>query len=303
MSVSLTRRGFGGAAIAAALLPRLGLAQTMEYANPELLMAAQDLVPLALPAAETSTPLYRSQGMLLLDIRSAEDYASGHIPGALHLDPNAVVAEQSPIEGALLPVPDLAEMLSLLGIDPETRVVIYDDRGGFHAARMFWLLEYLGHQSVALLNGGLSAYQAAGGRLAEQSTPHEASIFVPAPMPRRVATADYVLGHRGDAETVVIDVRPPAMYDEGHIPWAINLPWVGNLDEDGFYKPAEALTAHFAEHGVTADRNVVIHCQVGLASSHSYVALRLLGFPRVRVYHRSWAEWGVDDDLPRTTGS
>ena len=108
---------------------------------------------------------------------------------------------------------------------------------------------------------------------------------------------------RHHAETVVIDVRPTPMYADGHIPWAVNLPWAQNLDADSRFLPADVLGTHFATHGITPDRNVVIHCQNGLASSHSYVALRLLGYPRVRVYHRSWAEWGTDPNLPKATGA
>lgn len=131
----------------------------------------------------------------------------------------------------------------------------------------------------------------------------EPGAFTPSPMPRRMANADYILSHRDDPNTVVIDVRPPDAYAKGHIPWARNIPWSQNLGEDGLFLPAPALREHFEGHGVTPDRNVVIHCQVGLASSHSYVALRLLGYPRVRVYHRSWAEWGADPSLPAETGA
>jgi len=106
---------------------------------------------------------------------------------------------------------------------------------------------------------------------------------------------------RDDAETVVIDVRPTSLFEKGHIPWAKNIPWSGNLNEDNTMKPAEALRERFAEFGVTPESNIVVHCQDGLASSHSYFALRLMGYPRLRTYHRSWAEWGEADDLPKTT--
>ena len=91
------------------------------------------------------------------------------------------------------------------------------------------------------------------------------------------------------------------MFKEGHIPWAVNAPWSLNRADDMRFKPADELKAQFAGFGIVPEKNVVLHCQVGLASAHSYVALRLLGYPRVRVYHRSWAEWGADASLPRET--
>ena len=306
MSVSMTRRGLAGAVgslLAFALVPPIAEAQSGGYANPHLLVSADELMAPAASAPEGAATAYETQGIVLVDVRTAEEYAEGHIPGARHLDPNAVVDPHAPIAGALRSTEAIAEMLGALGLDASTRVVFYDDRGGFHAARMFWLLEYLGHQNAALLNGGLSAWVAAGGALSQEAPAVEARTFGVSPMPRRIATADYLLRHRDDADTVVIDVRPAPMYAEGHIPWAISLPWAGNLTEDKVFLPAEALAERFAAHGVTADRNVVIHCQQGLASAHSYVALRLLGHPQVRVYHRSWSEWGVADDLPKVTGS
>lgn len=121
--------------------------------------------------------------------------------------------------------------------------------------------------------------------------------------PRRYASADWLLERRDDADTVVVDVRPTKLYQAGHIPWARSIPWKLNLTEQGTLKPADELLAHFAEHGVTPDRNVAVHCQNGKASAHSYFTLRLLGFPQVRSYDRSWAEWGAADDLPKVLGA
>ena len=167
---------------------------------------------------------------------------------------------------------------------------------------MLWLLEYLGHRNAAVLNGGLSAWRAAGFALSTQTPSIPETVFAAAPSPRRIATAEDVLQHRADPESILIDVRPQKLFAQGHIPWAVNIPWAGNLDADKLFLAAADLRSHFAEFGVTEDRKVIMHCQTGLASSHSYVALRLLGFPRVQVYHRSWAECGIDPDLPKTIG-
>lgn len=290
MFKSLKRMTFIGAMLGATLATA-ACANAGNYANPELLMGADELAKL------TQTGKL-DPGIVVIDVRPHAEFAAGHIPGARHLDPNEVVDPGSPIEGSLKSQAEVADILSSLGISANTRVVYYDDKAGFHAARMFWLTEYYGHRKVAILNGGLTAWSKAGYKLSQEVAEPQPARFAPAVTPRRHAAADYILQRREDADTVVIDVRPTALYAKGHIPWAKNMPWKGNLTQDGFYKPAEDLASHFAAQGVTADKNVVIHCQTGLASSHSYVALRLMGYPRVRVYHRSWAEWGTAGDLP-----
>ncbi len=311
MSIRVTRRRLGSLVLAAAaaspaaaaLLPRLAAAQAAGFANPHLLVSVEELMALGGPLGLSADSAYDNNGIALIDVRPAAEYEAGHIPGARHLDPNAVVDPDAPIEGALRPQAAIAEILGALGLDAAQRIVFYDDRGGFHAARMLWLLEHLGHQDTALLNGGFAAWVAADGALSETAPTVAARRFGVSAMPRRLATADYLLRHQHDPETVVVDVRPTHLFAEGHIPWAINVPWALNLTEDKMFRPAGALAAHFEAEGVTSDRNVVIHCQQGLASSHSYVALRLLGYPRVRVYHRSWAEWGSADDLPKASGA
>lgn len=302
MLTKLTRRQFGGLTLAAALIsaPRPGWTQTTGYANPDLLMEPADLIGAVSPTGSMQRK-DQSDGLVVVDVRPRDEFDAGHIPGARYLDPNAVVARFSPIDGTLRSVSELEALLSGLGIAADRRIVFYDDRGGFHAARMFWLLEYLGHRNVAVLNGGWSGWRAANGPVVTDENDHEPGTFQAAVSPRRHASAADVLTHRNDPSGVLIDVRPGSMYADGHIPWAINVPWSQNLGADGRFLSADALLAHFKAQGVTPESNVIMHCQNGLASSHSYVALRLLGYPQVRVYHRSWAEWGNDPALPKST--
>ncbi|MEM8652115.1 MAG: sulfurtransferase [Pseudomonadota bacterium] len=298
--LKLTRRVFGISALSAAVLWQTGLsfASTEGFKNPLLLMQPEEILKRS--QLKDGRPTYEQDGIILIDVRPHEEFLEGHIPGARHLAPNAVAATKSPVNGALKSLDKLEAILANLGVSPDVRVVFYDDRGGFHAARMFWLLEYLGHRNVAVLNGGWSAWLAADGQKSRDQLDYSTARFDAAPSPRKLASADYILAHQNDPGTVVIDVRPSKLYTKGHIPWAKNIPWSQNLQNDKTFKTAEKLKQQFIDYGVTENQNVVLHCQNGLASAHSYLALRLLGFPRVRVYHRSWAEWGADPSLPKS---
>ncbi|KIC46728.1 hypothetical protein RA28_02880 [Ruegeria sp. ANG-S4] len=295
MEPKLSRRAFGALALSTTVLaiPKLGRATTQVYANPSLLVEPEDL-------AKTLSSM-PDVDFVLVDVRPREEYDAGHVPGARHLDPNAVVAKQSPVPGALQSFADIEELLGNIGISADRRVVFYDDRGGFHAARMLWLMEYMGHRDVAVLNGGWSSWLEVGGTVSTDPEPYDTAVYQAALSPRRHASAADVLNHRNASDAVLIDVRPTKMFDEGHVPWAVNIPWAKNLGENGRFRSTDELLAHFEANGVTPENDVIMHCQNGLASAHSYVALRLLGFPRVRVYHRSWAEWGSDPALPKAT--
>ncbi len=286
------------AIVTAATLP----ASAEDYANPDLLMTVDALASAAAVSQRTGEVTY-GESAVVIDVRPAAAYGDGHIPGALQMDPDAVADPNSPVPGDLRPVADLADLFAGLGISPETEVILYDDRGGFHAARVFWVLEYLGHRNVRMIDGGIQAWVADGNTVETGAAPTGITPgqFAPAVTPRRFASADWILERQDDAETVVIDVRPTHMYAEGHIPWAQNIPWSQNLEDDLTMRTAEELRAHFEALGVTPDDNIVVHCQNGLASAHSYFALRLLGYPQVRTYHRSWVEWGSAGDLPVAT--
>jgi len=277
----------GGFLLAAALLGTSALA---DYTNADLVAE-----PSALSEA------LNDDNLRIIDVRSADAYKAGHIPGAVSIPADALSDPNAHIAGARLSDSELAALFGQSGIDNTKRVVIYDDQGGFHAARLFWMLEYYGHQDVAVLNGGFPRWQSEGLPVSQDAASVAPTTFALNVSPRKEATADWLLAHESDDNAVVIDVRPTNLYEQGHIPWAMSIPWKLNLSEDGTLKSEEDLTAHFAAFGVTPDKKIAIHCQDGKASAHSYWALRAAGFPRLRVYDRSWAEWGVADDLPKAT--
>jgi thiosulfate/3-mercaptopyruvate sulfurtransferase len=293
MPVSLYRYMAVAVAIAMALFLAAAGAQAKpaKYGNPELLMTTAGL-----------QALLGQPDIVILDVRARDAYREGHIPGAVHLAADDIIDPNSHVEGELLPFETLAAMLGERGIGTKTRVVLYDDQGGFPAARLFWMLEYFGHKHASILNGGIPKWQQEGRELSSAVPMVQPAAFALTLTERRYATADWIMDRKDDPSVVVIDVRPAKIYAAGHIPWALSIPWSDNLAPDKTMKPAAELIRHFAANGVTQDKNVVVHCQQGKAAAHSYFALRLLGYPRVRSYDRSWAEWGAADDLPKAMG-
>lgn len=281
---------FAAAIAVGAGLPAAGMAA--DYANPHMLLSSAQL-----------NEMLKRDDVRVIDVRPKQDYELGHIPKAQSIPADAVNDPTAQVPGARLLDDKLAGLFGSRGIEKDTHVVLYDDKGGFHAARLFWMLDYFGHNKVSLLNGGIQRWTADGHKLSQDDVKLKPAQFTPTPRERRTASADWLLERRNDPNVVVIDVRPPALFQKGHIPWARSIPWTQNLKPDNTMKSADELLAHFAAHGVTPDKNIASHCQDGKASAHSYFTLRLLGFPRIRSYDRSWAEWGAADDLPKSVPS
>ncbi|MEO0914523.1 MAG: rhodanese-like domain-containing protein, partial [Pseudomonadota bacterium] len=180
---TLTRRAFGALSLSAGVAlaqPVWSKAEAPGYTFPHLLVEPDELAALMTEAPAKT---------VLVDVRIREEYDAGHIAGAAHVDPSAVVASHSPVDGSLKPIGALEMLLGGLGVTAERRVILYDDRGGFHAARMFWLLEYLGHRNVAVLNGGYSGWAKAGGETSSTAPTVDPGVFHAAPSPRRFASA------------------------------------------------------------------------------------------------------------------
>ncbi|HMR49219.1 MAG TPA: sulfurtransferase [Arachnia sp.] len=238
-----------------------------------------------------------------LDGRSAaEAYAAGHLPGAVRIDMDEVLAEPaSPAAGRHpLPSPEkFAVGLSAVGIGDESVVVAYDDAGGAMAGRLVWLLRMLGHEA-ALLDGGLAAWD---GELTRDVPAPEPAVFTPKPWPSEAlagiddaATGSFVIDARGPeryrGETEPIDPRA------GHIPGARNFPLTGNLDADGRFLAPDELRARFADVADAAE--VISYCGSGITACHNLIAMEHAGLGRGRLYPGSWSQYS-NTDRPAAT--
>jgi thiosulfate/3-mercaptopyruvate sulfurtransferase len=247
-----------------------------------------------------------SADLCLIDVRPAEQFAAGHIPGAVHFDLfglSLVDTSAAPLKAFMHMI---QHVLELRGASADKEVVFYEDHSGMRAARGVWFLEYFGHPHARMLDGGIREWKAAGYPVTTEAiTPKAASLKV---SERRdvLATADDVLQSLNKNGVSVLDTRSEGEYLGTHvraarggtIPGSIHLEWTENLDPAGKFKSDAELKTMYEKIGITPDKEVISYCQGGYRAAHSYIALRLIGFPKVRNYIGSWKEWGDRLDLP-----
>ena len=273
------------------------------YANPQLLVTPGELSDLIAGAEEGR--------LLVLDLRPPDAYAAGHVPGALHLDlwgVSLIDTDPAPLNAFMWMI---EHVLACHGVDAATPVVVYDEQSGMRAARAFWFLEYFGHRSTRLLDGGFGAWERAGLPVSRDAAPAPKSDWTGGREASTLATWRDVRDALDRPDAVLVDTRTDGEYTGetvrakrgGAIPGATHIEWTRNLTPEGEFKPAGELRAMYERAGVTPDREVITYCQGGYRAAHSYLALRLLGYPRVRSYVGSWKEWGDREDLPIETPS
>ncbi len=269
------------------------------HANASLLVSGQEVAD------------HLSQADLrILDARPPEQYAAGHIQGAANLPLAAITRTVNGVPEMLGPLAELEQTLGQRGVTLETRMVIYDDLGGIQATRLFWALDYLGHPQVSVLQRGFALWQRDGRPTSREVPTPEVVRYRGDPHPERFAERAWVQVRSQDPSVVLVDARTPEEFSgevpgrdikrPGHIPGAVNVEWVSNLTaaEPQQFKAAVDLGQLYRQAGVTPDKEIVVYCRTGVRASHDYFVLRLLGYPRVRLYDGSYLEWSSDASLP-----
>ncbi len=247
-------------------------------------------------------------------------YEQSHIAGARYLDNETELAAPRTGKNGRHPLPERAALAALLarhGVTPDTLVVAYDASGGQYAAHLWWMLRWLGHERVAVLDGGWQAWSAAGlaveSGAGPQAGPAGASGgLVPGKALTEPVDADTVLKNISQPGFTVVDARAAARYRgemepidpaAGHIPGALNRPNTDNLAADGRFKTPQELRKEFeAVIGKRAPDSIVHQCGSGITASHNLLAMEIAGLGGSRLYPGSWSEWVSDPSRPQAKG-
>ena len=266
------------------------------------------------PLISAAALLSGFDGVTVLDVRyrmggppGDDSYAAGHVPGAAYVDLDTDLAAPAG-SGGRHPLPDADDFAAAMrrcGVRADRPVVVYDDWSAHAAGRCWWLLRHHGHRNVRVLDGGWTAWLAAGGR-AETDAPELAlGDFTVGPGDMEIVEADDVLD-----VAVLLDARTAERYRgevepvdpvAGHIPGAINVATSLNLAPDGRFLPAVELRALYAEVGAVAGADIAVYCGSGVTATHDLIALEVAGV-RARLYPGSWSGWIADPDRPVTSG-
>lgn len=268
----------------------------------------------------------QSGGLRVFDVRhDLADHAAGrlafeqgHIPGARYLDHETELSAPRTGTNGRHPLPsrdDLAALMRAHGVQPDTLVVAYDASAGMFAAHLWWMLRWLGHERVAVLDGGWQSWVAAGLPIStEPAAPGTPAAAAPLPAPLvETVDAQAVLANLAQPAFTVLDARAANRYRgevepmdpvAGHIPGALNRPNGENLQADGRFKQPEQLRAEFAKLLGDRDPRAVVHqCGSGITACHNLLAMEIAGLSGSRLYPGSWSEWCSDPARPVARGA
>jgi thiosulfate/3-mercaptopyruvate sulfurtransferase len=244
------------------------------------------------------------------------EYSQAHIPGALYADLGKDLS--SPVVPGVTgrhPLPDvktLSQTFSRWGVGPETQVVVYDQGPGMIAARLWWMLQWLGHDKAAVLEGGWKKWQQEGGPVSQSLPMKKSQVFTPVVHPELVADADDILAEIANPHVRILDARAADRYRgenetldpvAGHIPGALSAPFMCNLGADGLFRSIEELQSMYNTMlGHTPTSDTIIYCGSGVTAAHNILVLKHIGMGMARLYPGSWSHWITDKQRPTATG-
>lgn len=267
--------------------------------------------------AEELHALLGSPDLVIVDTRSslqdkdygARKFAAAHLPGAIFLDLAADLSGPHGAHGGRHPLPTpeaFAAILGRAGIGNNSRVVVYDDAGNMFAVRLWWMLRWLGHRQVQILDGGLQAWQEAGYEVSDEYKALPETNFVPNVQSEMLLSMEQVRDGLGQPGRLLVDSRAADRYrgenetmdpKAGHIPGALNRPFKDNLAGSRFKTPAE-LKSDFQALGLDSDADITFYCGSGVTACHNLLAMEEAGFALPRLYAGSWSDWSSYEENP-----
>jgi thiosulfate/3-mercaptopyruvate sulfurtransferase len=239
--------------------------------------------------------------LILIDSRSYKEYSEGHIPGAVNLDFFYYHWSDTSKNGIKAFEKQMENLLSFLGVTNDKTVIFYDEVSGMSAARGVWTLMYFSHPYTFMLDGGFKKWKSLG-----LPTETKTNGFKPAKFSGKInkdLIAGYEYVNKKIGKIKLLDARSKDEYDgitiraarKGHIPTAINIDWILNVNDDGTMKSTEDLSKMY---NFSKDDEIITYCQGGYRAANSFLALKILGFKNVKIYLGSWGEWGNKLNLP-----
>ncbi|SHM28973.1 rhodanese-like domain-containing protein [Phytopseudomonas punonensis] len=268
-------------------------------------MTAFAELPLVIEPADLAARLEAPE-LILVDLSSQQRYLAGHIPGARFVDGKRTQAS-APVAPGLLPdKAQLEKLFGELGHRADATYVVYDDEGGGWAGRFIWLLDVIGHSHYHFLNGGLTAWEAEGLPLSQQAPEPENAPVSLTLSDEPTASASYLQSRLGADDLAIWDARSAEEYRGekvqaargGHIPGAIHFEWTAGMDASRALRIREDIAEQLNRLGLSADKEIITHCQSHRRSGFTYLVAKALGYPRVKAYAGSWGEWGNLSDTP-----
>lgn len=268
-------------------------------------------LPLLLEPAQLEAAL-GTPNLLILDCSAADHYARFHVPGAIHVPPQGLQSGAPPAPGKLPSLPALQRLFGQIGLTADQHVVVYDDEGGGWAGRLLWTLDVLGFRRYSYLNGGLHAWVNEG-HPTEVTPNYGTPVAFDAQLhPESQATAEQIMVRLGQADFAVWDARSREEHiglrsgaaRPGRIPGAINIDWLELMDRQRNLRfvDLDKLQQRLDALGLTKDKQIVTHCQTHHRSGLTWLAMKVLGYPRAQAYDGSWGEWGNRTDTPVEAG-
>lgn len=244
-----------------------------------------------------------------------EQYRAAHVPGASYASLGHDLAVPDGGRGGRHPLPAhdaMAATFGRLGVTAGVQAVAYDQGNGMYASRLWWMLRYMGHDAVAVLDGGIEKWLREGRPTRAGAETRLPAAFAGTPRPDMRVTANQVWARLGDPSMTLVDARAPSRYEgreepldrvAGHIPGARNHFFQSNLQPDGTFLPPEALREKFAAVlGETPPDQVTLYCGSGVTACHNLLAMERAGLTGMKLFPGSWSEWSADPERPVETG-